>query len=65
MTLAELNSYLDERGVAAHARPDVLVAMATLPTTPVGKVDKSAIARRIGAATASGRATGTADTAID
>jgi mycobactin salicyl-AMP ligase len=47
VTLAELNGYLDERGVAAHARPDVLVAMAALPTTPVGKVDKSAIARQI------------------
>jgi len=50
VTLAELNSYLDERGVAAHARPDLLVSMAALPTTPVGKVDKSAIARQIGAA---------------
>ncbi|CNH68358.1 2%2C3-dihydroxybenzoate-AMP ligase [Mycobacterium tuberculosis] len=47
MTLAEVNAYLDERGVAAHARPDMLVAMASLPTTPVGKVDKRAIARAI------------------
>ncbi|MFY2858796.1 (2,3-dihydroxybenzoyl)adenylate synthase [Mycobacterium sp. THU-M104] len=46
--LAELNAYLDCRGVAAHARPDMLVEMAALPTTPVGKVDKKAIAGRLG-----------------
>ena len=50
MTLAEVNAYLDERGVAAHARPDMLVAMAVLPTTPVGKIDKRAIARQVGVA---------------
>ncbi|MGO9157151.1 (2,3-dihydroxybenzoyl)adenylate synthase [Mycobacterium sp.] len=50
MTLAEVNAYLDERGVAAHARPDMLVAMAALPTTPVGKIDKRAIARQVGVA---------------
>jgi mycobactin salicyl-AMP ligase len=48
VTLAELNAYLDERGVAAHARPDMLVAMATLPITPIGKIDKRAIARQVG-----------------
>ncbi len=47
VSLAELNAHLDERGVAAHARPDMLVAMAALPTTPVGKIDKRAIARQI------------------
>jgi len=47
ITLAELNTYLDQRGVATHARPDMLVALPTLPTTPVGKVDKRAIARQI------------------
>ncbi len=50
MTLAEVNAYLDERGVAAHARPDMLIAMAALPTTPVGKIDKRAIARQVGVA---------------
>ncbi len=45
ISLAELNAYLDARGVAAHTRPDVLVAMPALPTTPIGKVDKKAIAR--------------------
>jgi mycobactin salicyl-AMP ligase len=44
VTLAELNEYLDSRGVAMHCRPDMLVAMPSLPTTAVGKVDKRAIA---------------------
>lgn len=48
VSLAQLNTYLDQRGVAAHARPDVLVAMASLPTTPIGKIDKGAIARQVG-----------------
>jgi mycobactin salicyl-AMP ligase len=47
VTLPELHSYLDQRGVARHARPDVLAAMASLPTTPVGKVDKKAIIRQL------------------
>lgn len=49
LSIAELNGYLDERGVAAHARPDVLVAMTTLPTTPIGKIDKKAIAGQVSA----------------
>lgn len=49
MTLSELNAHLDRRGVAAHARPDVLVPMAALPTTPIGKVDKKAIAGQLAA----------------
>ncbi|MGZ4529339.1 MAG: (2,3-dihydroxybenzoyl)adenylate synthase [Mycobacterium sp.] len=55
VTLAELNAYLDQRGVAAHARPDVLVPMATLPTTPIGKIDKKGIASQISAPPASAR----------
>lgn len=47
VTLMELNDYLDQRGVASHARPDVLTEMTALPTTPVGKVDKKAIARQM------------------
>lgn len=47
VTLAELNAYLDQRGVARHARPDVLNALPTLPTTPIGKVDKKAIVRQL------------------
>lgn len=49
LPLTELNSYLDERGVAAHARPDMLVSMPALPTTALGKVDKKAIAQQVGA----------------
>ncbi|SRX94671.1 Bifunctional enzyme MbtA: salicyl-AMP ligase (SAL-AMP ligase) + salicyl-S-ArCP synthetase [Mycobacterium tuberculosis H37Rv] [Mycobacterium shimoidei] len=45
LTLAELNEYLDQRGVARHARPDMLAAMTSLPVTAIGKVDKKAIAR--------------------
>jgi mycobactin salicyl-AMP ligase len=47
VTLTELNDYLDQRGVARHARPDVLTEMTALPTTAVGKVDKKAIARQL------------------
>jgi len=50
VSLAELNAYLDERGVAAHAKPDMLVAMSALPTTPIGKIDKRAIARLLSTA---------------
>jgi mycobactin salicyl-AMP ligase len=50
ISLAELNAHLDERGVAAHARPDMLVAMATLPSTPIGKIDKKAIIRQLSSA---------------
>jgi mycobactin salicyl-AMP ligase len=48
--LGELNAYLDGRGVAVHARPDMLVAVPALPTTPIGKIDKKAIARQVGGA---------------
>lgn len=40
ISLVQLNEFLDQRGASAHARPDVLVPMPTLPTTAVGKVDK-------------------------
>ncbi|BEH77867.1 2,3-dihydroxybenzoate-AMP ligase [Mycobacterium pseudoshottsii] len=46
-TLSGLNDYLEQRGVAAHIRIDRLVAMPSLPTTPVGKIDKKAIASQI------------------
>jgi mycobactin salicyl-AMP ligase len=47
VTLAELNDFLDQRGAARHARPDVLAPLSALPTTPVGKIDKKAIARQL------------------
>lgn len=50
VALAELNGYLAGRGVATHTRCDALVPMAALPTTPLGKVDKKAIAQRAKAA---------------
>ncbi|MDT5148017.1 MAG: mycobactin salicyl-AMP ligase [Mycobacterium sp.] len=50
VTLAELNSHLDRRGLAAHVRPDMLIALAALPTTPIGKIDKKAIARHVAGA---------------
>ncbi|RAV12755.1 (2,3-dihydroxybenzoyl)adenylate synthase [Mycolicibacterium sp. GF69] len=43
VTLAELNQFLDERGVSAHCRPDVLAPLPTLPKTAVGKVDKKKV----------------------
>ena len=43
VSLAELNAFLDERGVSAHARPDALVPMPLLPTTAVGKIDKKKV----------------------
>ena len=52
ITLADLNSFLDSRGVSAHTRPDMLAALPTLPKTAVGKVDKKAITRAIAAAPA-------------
>lgn len=55
LSLPELNGYLDERGVAAHARPDVLAAMTALPTTPIGKIDKKAIAEQVSAQQTSAR----------
>ena len=47
VTLAELNRYLTDRGVSTHARPDMLVPLPALPTTPVGKVDKRALVAAI------------------
>jgi mycobactin salicyl-AMP ligase len=47
LTLTDVNAYLDQRGVAAHTRPDVLAQMPSLPTTAVGKIDKKAIARQL------------------
>jgi mycobactin salicyl-AMP ligase len=47
ITLAELNRFLDERGVSAHSRPDLLAAMPTLPKTAVGKVDKKKVVAQL------------------
>jgi mycobactin salicyl-AMP ligase len=47
VTLAELNDYLAQRGVATHARLDALATMTALPTTAVGKIDKKALAAQL------------------
>lgn len=47
ITLAELNQFLDERGVSAHSRPDVLAPMPALPKTAVGKVDKKKVVAQL------------------
>jgi mycobactin salicyl-AMP ligase len=47
ISLAELNGFLDERGVSAHSRPDVLAPMPTLPKTAVGKVDKKKVVAQL------------------
>jgi len=47
ITLSELNQFLDERGVSAHARPDVLTSMPSLPKTAVGKVDKKKVVAQL------------------
>lgn len=47
VALADLNAHLDARGVAAHSRPDVLVARPSMPLTAVGKIDKKALAAEL------------------
>ena len=47
ITLAELNRFLDERGVSAHCRPDVLAPLPSLPKTAVGKVDKKTVVAQL------------------
>ena len=48
LTLAELNSFLDSRGVSSHTKPDMLAPMPSLPKTAVGKVDKKQIIALLG-----------------
>ncbi|WP_099023276.1 (2,3-dihydroxybenzoyl)adenylate synthase [Mycolicibacterium palauense] len=55
LTLADVHRHLDGRGVATHARPDVLVPVGSLPTTAVGKVDKKAIAASVTATLSAAR----------
>jgi mycobactin salicyl-AMP ligase len=47
ITLAELNQFLDDRGVSAHSRPDVLAPLPTLPKTAVGKIDKKRVVAQL------------------
>lgn len=48
LTLAELNSFLDSRGVSSHTKPDMLAPLPSLPKTAVGKVDKKQIVALLG-----------------
>ncbi|KAA0120412.1 (2,3-dihydroxybenzoyl)adenylate synthase [Mycolicibacterium sp. P9-22] len=48
LTLAELNSFLDSRGVSSHTKPDMLAPLPALPKTAVGKVDKKQIIALLG-----------------
>jgi 2,3-dihydroxybenzoate-AMP ligase len=43
----ELASFLRQRGLAAYKAPDEVIAVDRLPLTPVGKIDKQALARRL------------------
>jgi len=43
----ELSAFLAERGVAAYKVPDRVEAVDVFPRTPVGKIDKKALGRRI------------------
>ncbi|MEO3761127.1 AMP-binding protein [Mycobacterium sp. B14F4] len=47
ITLAELNRFLDDRGVSAHCRPDVLAPLPALPMTAIGKVDKKKVVAQL------------------
>ncbi|MGV0646219.1 (2,3-dihydroxybenzoyl)adenylate synthase [Mycolicibacterium sp. XJ879] len=47
ISLAELNEFLDGRGVSAHARPDMLAPLPSLPKTAVGKVDKKKVVAQL------------------
>ncbi|WP_338013477.1 AMP-binding enzyme [Saccharothrix sp. ALI-22-I] len=43
-TRRELAAFLTERGVAAYKVPDEVRTVETMPLTPVGKMDKKALA---------------------
>lgn len=47
ISLAELNEFLDQRGVSAHTRPDMLAPLPSLPKTAVGKVDKKKVVAQL------------------
>ncbi|MEU6408088.1 (2,3-dihydroxybenzoyl)adenylate synthase [Microbispora sp. NPDC046933] len=43
----ELAAFLKERGLASYKSPDQVVEVAAMPLTPVGKVDKTALAEML------------------
>ncbi|WP_462187958.1 MULTISPECIES: (2,3-dihydroxybenzoyl)adenylate synthase [unclassified Frankia] len=48
LTLKAVKAYLRERGLARFMLPDLLTIVDTLPLTPVGKIDKRELRRRLG-----------------
>lgn len=46
-TRAEIAAYLTERGLAAYKVPDDVHEITEMPLTPVGKMDKNTLARRL------------------
>lgn len=47
-TLKALKAFLRERGLARFMLPDLLTVLDSLPLTPVGKIDKRELRRRLG-----------------
>ncbi|WP_045875185.1 AMP-binding protein [Pseudofrankia sp. DC12] len=47
-TLRAVKAYLRERGLARFMLPDLLTVLDALPLTPVGKIDKRELRRRLG-----------------
>ncbi|EFV14749.1 (2,3-dihydroxybenzoyl)adenylate synthase [Segniliparus rugosus] len=47
LDLPRLRAFLAARGLSAEKQPDMLLQLPTLPMTPVGKVDKRAIAAQL------------------
>jgi 2,3-dihydroxybenzoate-AMP ligase len=56
LTLAELVSFLEERGIARFKLPERLELLDALPLTSVGKISKAALRERVAAALAAERA---------
>ncbi|WP_095212979.1 (2,3-dihydroxybenzoyl)adenylate synthase [Frankia sp. AvcI1] len=48
LTLKVIKAYLRGRGLARFMLPDLLTVVDTLPLTPVGKIDKRELRRRLG-----------------
>jgi mycobactin salicyl-AMP ligase len=48
LTLREIKAFLRERGLARFMLPDLLTVVDALPLTPVGKIDKRELRRRLG-----------------
>ena len=47
LSLEEVTSFLDDRGMAVFKRPERLKTMKSLPRTEVGKIEKQALKERL------------------